>query len=92
MYELLQVVKQGKPQTQQEKNYAQYVKHVQHQKEVIKEQHEKNNQMVQPAVPVPGQEDGVVSDFQSWLIDTGKRIYKILGWGYQKSAKWLNWN
>lgn len=75
-------LKQEKPLTQQEKNYSQYVKHVQHQKEVIMDQHQKNNQMTQPEVmlePMPGKADDVVSEFQSWLVDTGKRLYRIFG-------------
>ena len=82
-----------KPPTQQATSYAQYIRHVQHQKKLVKEhQHENlekkhevddpnSHQTVKLHEPQMhgGQGGETMGDFQSWLIDTGKRLFKILG-------------
>ena len=81
--------------TKQEKNYSDYVKHVQHQKNLIREQEIRNTvpkelrnlpdgqiSSRKPLLPEPENPSAgvaAVNDFQSWLIHTGKRLFKILG-------------
>ena len=81
--------------TKQEKNYSDYVKHVQHQKNLIREQELRNTAPKElrnlpdgqissrkPLLPEPENPSAgvaAVNDFQSWLIHTGKRLFKILG-------------
>ena len=81
--------------TKQEKNYIDYVKHVQHQQNLIREQELRNTAPKElrnlpdgqitsrkPLLPEPENPSAgvaAVNDFQSWLIHTGKRLFKILG-------------